>query len=679
MKKWKVNKPNSQLVSEFMRKCDLNRLVLEVMTSRGIDSFEQIVEFFNGEELCDPFMMRDMQLAVDAIYEAVNNYDLICVYGDYDCDGVTATAILYDYLLNMGANVMYYIPQRSEGYGMNINAIERLNEQGVRLIVTVDNGISAFDEAERIARLGMGLVITDHHQPSEKLPNALAVVNPHRQDCPSHFKALAGAGVALKLCAALDDGIYDMVMEQYSDICAVGTIADIVPLNGENRTIVRNGLMYLKNTENFGLNFLLEKSKTDRERLNSTAVAFQIAPRINAAGRFGSPLTAVKALLSESEEDAEKYVDLLVSLNNERRETENKIMSEIFAFIDENPVVLNQRVLVVAGYGWHHGVIGIVAAKLLECYGKPVVVISIDEDGVGRGSARSIKGFNIFKCFSYASNCLEQFGGHECAGGLTVSESKIDEFIGKVLEFADGYEQMPVSELEADKLIMPEDFTLNNIKSLSVMEPFGAGNPEPLFAMAGVRVDRIFSLSQGKHSKIDVTYGQVKTQVLIFFQSPESLPFGVGDKIDLMVNISINVFAGKENLSIKAVDYRIHGINQDKYFAAKDCYEKYVRGESLPAAFLNKINPDRQELVKIYKTIGSAGEISFDRLYMALISPSMNYCKLKLCIDAFTELGLVKYTPSSQKITLFPAKARVDIESSEVLKKLRAEIQQGGN
>ena len=678
MKKWIVNKPDNQAVSDCMKKCDLNRLVLEVLTSRGIDRFEDIIEFFNGEEMGDPFMMRDMSLAVEAITEAVNNYDLICVYGDYDCDGVTATAILYDYLLNMGANVMYYIPQRSDGYGMHIDAIEKLNEQGVKLIVTVDNGISAFDEAEKIAELGMGLVITDHHQPSEKLPKAIAVVNPHRQDCPSHYKALAGAGVALKLCAALDDGNYDMVMEQYSDICAVGTIADIVPLKGENRTIVRNGLMYLKNTENFGLNYLMDSSNTDRDRLTSSTVAFQIAPRINAAGRFGSPLTAVKALLSESEEDAEMYVDLLVSLNNERRETENKIMSEIYAFIDENPVVLNQRVLVVAGYSWHHGVIGIVAAKLLETYGKPTVVISIDEDGIGRGSARSIRGFNIFKCFTYASDYLEQFGGHECAGGLTVRESNIDGFIAKVREFAESQKEMAVAELVADKQIVPQDFTLNNIKSLSVMEPFGAGNPEPVFAMIGATVERVFSLSQGKHSKIDVTYGQVKTQVLIFFHSPENLPFGVGDKIDLMVNIGVNVFNGKESLSIKALDYRIHGINQDKYFAAKDCYEKYLRGERLPDAFLNKMNPDRNELVKVYKTIERLGEISFDRLYMALIGPDMNYAKLRFCVDTFAELGLAKFTASTQQVKLLPAKAKVDIESSEVLKSLRAEIQKGG-
>ena len=678
MKKWKVNKPNNQLVNEFSRRCDLSKIVLNVITSRGFDNFEDIVDFFNGRELEDPFMMIDMQLAVDTIMDAVNNYDLICIYGDYDCDGVTSTTILYDYLLNLGANVCYYIPQRSDGYGLNIVAIEKLKNDGVKLIVTVDNGISAFEESKRIYELGMKLVVTDHHQPSEKLPMAEAVVNPHRQDCPSRFKYLAGAGVVLKLCAALDDGNYDMVMEQYSDVCAIGTVADIVNLNGENRTIVQNGLMYLKNTENFGLNLLMDKAKVDIPKINSTSVAFQIAPRINAAGRFGSAVTAVKALLADDEFDAEENVDILIDLNNQRKEAENKIMSEIDNYINNNPQILNERVLVISGKGWHHGVIGIVSSKILDRYGKPNVIISFDEDGVGRGSARSLHGFNIFKCFKYSEECLEQFGGHECAGGLTVKQENLEQFKAKVIEYADGFEQMPVAEIVADKQIMPEDFTINNIKSLEVLEPFGAGNSEPIFAMLGAKVERIFSLSQGKHSKIDVTYGGVKTSVLMFFQSPSTLPFAVGDRIDLMVNININVFAGKENLSIKALDYRIHGINQDKYFAAKDCYEKYNHGENLPLAFMKKINPSRQELVKIYKTISALGEVTLDRLYMKLISPDMNYCKLKLAVDAFEELGLVKFIPSMQTISILPVKQKVDMESSKVLIKLKEKIR-GGN
>lgn len=679
MKKWKVNKPDQRLVSEFMKKCDLNKLTLEVMTSRGFSDFQSIAEFFSEESFDDPFIIKDMQAAVDTINEAIESYDLICVYGDYDCDGVTATSILYNYLFNIGANVMYYIPERSDGYGMSISAVEKLCSMDVKLIVTVDNGISAIDEADKIAELGMKLVITDHHQPSEKLPKAKAIVNPHRQDCPSSFKDLSGAGVAFKLCAALDDGNYDMVLEQYADICAIGTIGDIVPLKGENRAIVRSGLMYMRNTENPGLGYLMEKAKVNRDRLNSVSVAFQIAPRINAAGRFGSPLTAVKAILSESEEDAANYVDTLITLNNRRKETEADIMAEIFKYIDENPFLLNQRVLVLAGKGWHHGVIGIVSSKLIDYYGKPNILISIDENGVGRGSARSIKGFNIFKCFTYAQDYLEQFGGHECAGGLTIKESNISEFTNKVLEYSNSFEQMPASELIADKILLPEDLTLDNIRNMSVMEPFGAGNPEPVFAMAGARVDRITGLSQGKHSKLDVTYGKIKTQILIFSQSPQSLPFECGDFIDLMVNLSINVFGGSETISIKAIDYRIRGINQDKYFAAKDCYERYMRGEILPMAFLQKINPTREELVNIYKYIKTVGEVSVDRLYMKMIGPNMNYCKLKLCIDAFAELGLIKFVPSVQKIKIIPVIEKVDLNNSKILNDLRCKISKGGN
>ncbi|MDO5125934.1 MAG: single-stranded-DNA-specific exonuclease RecJ [Ruminococcus sp.] len=679
MKRWRVNKPDHNLVAEFMRKCDLNKLTLEVMVSRGYTDFDSIAGFFSVDTLDDPFIIKDMQSAVDTINDAVDAYDLICVYGDYDCDGVTATAVLYNYLLNIGANVMYYIPERSEGYGMNMNAVEKLHDMGVQLIVTVDNGISAIQEADRIAELGMKLVVTDHHQPSERLPKANAVIDLHRQDCPSTFKNLAGVGVALKLCAALDDGNYDMVMEQYADICALGTIADIVPLKGENRTIVRNGLMYMKNTENPALGYLMEKAKVNRERLNSVAIAFQMAPKINAAGRFGSPLTAVKAILSEDDEDAENYVDTLMTLNDQRKSTEAEIMTEIFKYIDSNPHILDQRVLVISGKGWHHGVIGIVSSKILDYYGKPNVIISIDDNGVGRGSARSVNGFNIFKCFSYAQDYIEQFGGHECAGGLTLKEGNIAGFTQKVLEYANSFEQMPTTEILADKVIMPEDLSIDNIKGLSVLEPFGAGNPEPVFAMAGVKVDKITALSQGKHTRLDVTYANLRTQVLIFSHSPESLPFAVGDLIDLMVNVGINVYNGKESVSIKAIDYRLRGINQDKYFAAKDCYEKYCRGEVLPTAFLNKINSSRSELVNIYKYISSVGEVSVDKLYMKMIAPSMNYCKLRLCIDAFSELGLVSFVPSMQKIRILPVTEKVDLENSSVLKSLRAKITERGN
>ena len=276
MKKWRINRPDPVKTAEFMNKCDLKSLTLDVMTSRGFTDFDSLADFFKGEELSDPFLIKDMAIAAEVINKAVDQYDLICIYGDYDCDGVTSTTILYNYLESMGANIMYYIPEREAGYGMNMEAIEMLAEKGVKLIVTVDNGISAVEEAERIAELDMELVITDHHQPPEKLPRARAIVNPHRADCPSSYKDLAGVGVAFKLCAALDGGSYDTVMEQYADICAIGTVADVVPLTGENRTIVKRGLEYLANTEILGLNYLIDKAKLDRNALDSTGIAFRL-------------------------------------------------------------------------------------------------------------------------------------------------------------------------------------------------------------------------------------------------------------------------------------------------------------------------------------------------------------------------------------------------------------------
>ncbi len=678
MKRWKVRKCDEKLAADFARRCDLSLLTLKVLVSRGYTDFQQIADFFSETELSDPFMLKDMQAAVDAINSAVDNYELICVYGDYDCDGVTATAVLYNYLESMGANVMYYIPEREAGYGMNPHAIRELAEKGVSLIVTVDNGISAHAESELIAELGMKLVITDHHQPSEKLPKAVAVVNPHRIDCPSIYKELAGVGVALKLCAALDGGNYEMVVEQYSDICAIGTVADIVPLTGENRTIVKKGLLYIKNTENPGLNFLIDKSGVKRDHLTAGSIAFQLSPRINAAGRFGSPLTAVKALLSEDEEDAENYVDTLMTLNNQRKEAEEKILTEILKYIDENPDILNNRVLVLAGKNWHHGVIGIVSSRILEMYSKPNIIISIDNDGLARGSARSVKGFSIFKCLREVSDLLEQFGGHECAGGLTIKEANIPEFTRRICEYADSLESVPSVLVECDLLIRPQEITVENVKGLAALEPFGAGNSQPVFAMSGVRIDRIISLSQGKHTKLDITYGSMRLQALIFGKGPDKLSFTTGDAADLAVHLEINSYNGTESVCVKVVDFRPHGISQEKYFAAKDCYEKYSRGETLPEAYLRKINPDRQELVFVYKFLKNFNEISADDLYLKLNSSSFNFCKLRICIDAFVETGLAAYTPSTQNIKLLPVKNKVDLENAPVLKELKNKICKGG-
>lgn len=668
MKRWKINKPDNTVVSDILSKTDLSRLCAEVMTARGYSNFDDLVSFFNSGEIENPLMLKDMDVAVEAVSAAVERYDLICVYGDYDCDGVTATAVVYNYLECIGANIIYYIPERNEGYGLNRDAIDSLYNRGVKMIITVDNGISAIEEAEYLRELGIELVITDHHQPQDKLPYAKAVVNPHRTDCPSQFKELAGVGVALKLCAALDDGNYDMVMEQYGDIAAIGTVADAVPLSGENRTIVRRGLELMKNTENSGLNCLFDKCGVTADKLSSTAIAFMLAPKINAAGRFGSPLTAVRALLSEGEE-ASTEVETLINLNNMRKEAENVILEQVMETIRRNPQILNQRILIVSGQNWHHGVVGIVAARLCERFEKPCVLISIDSNQA-RGSARSIPGFNIFKCFSYCGEYLERFGGHECAGGLSLSTDNIDVFTKKAYEYASTIEKMPVMTLTADKLVSGNDLSVNAIKSLDIMEPFGVSNQQPVFLLHGAKVLRFVALSGGKHTKLELEYDGTLQSALAFGQSADNLGVRMGDIVDILVQASINVYNGRESVSLRIVDIRLAGVKQERYFAAKDCYEAYARGDNVSPQIKRKITPNRNELVEVYKAISTVKNITADKLFERLGSEQMNYFKFRICIDVFSELGLVNFNPANQTITYVENASKVDLSSSCVLKSL---------
>lgn len=669
MKRWIINKADDKSVADIVNKTDLSMLLAEVMSSRGVNDIDRLSEFFNGGELSDPFELVDMDKAVNTINNSIENFELICVYGDYDCDGVTSTVVLYNYLESMGANVMYYIPEREDGYGLNKNAVKTLSQQGVSLIVTVDNGISAIDEAEYIYELGMKLVVTDHHQPPATLPRAEAVVDPHRIDCPSEFKFLAGVGVALKLCAALDDGNYDMVLEQYADLVAIGTVADIVKLEGENRIIVSAGLELIKNSENSGLNYLIDKCGVERENINSTSIAFGIAPRINAAGRFGTPICAVKALLEEGE-DSEVQVEKMIELNNKRKETENLIFENIIDYINNNPDELNRRVLVICGKGWHHGVIGIVSAKLVELYGKPNIILSVDDNGEARGSARSIPGFHIHKCLTYCEDLLIKFGGHECAGGLSLVEENIPEFKNRVQKYAAiNNPTMPPVTIKADKLLRGRDMTVKAVSSLSLLEPFGEGNPRPVFAILGARLIKIIPLAKGKHSRLELMYDGVRFSALLFGTSPDDVIVKEGEMCDMLVTVEINNYNNQSTVSVKIVDYRLSGTKQEPYFAAKACYESFMLGEQLPQNFISKIIPTRDELVSLYKIISQLLTVTYDNLFMR-VGNNMNYCKMRLCIDIFNEVGLVVNNHVSNTVSVTKVTARRDINDSQLYKKL---------
>ncbi|MBR4097338.1 MAG: single-stranded-DNA-specific exonuclease RecJ [Oscillospiraceae bacterium] len=673
MKKWTIGKPDPKAVDTLSKQGGLSAVCAGVLASRGIDTIEKAAEFFNqqdgGNQLSDPFLIRDMQEAADALLTAIDEGKRICVYGDYDCDGITATAVLYSYLECMGGNVEYYINQRSEGYGLCKDAVRRLAESGVELIVTVDNGISAIEEAKLVAELGMELVITDHHQPGEELPEAVAVVDPHRADDLSPFKDLCGCGVALKLIAAMDGGDYSSAMEQFSDLAAIATVADIVPLKGENREIVRQGLKYLENTENMGLQALMAVAGV-KIPVTSTNAAFSIAPRINASGRFGSASEAVDLLLCEDPEEADAMANRLNQLNNERRKTETDIMDEIKASILAKPEILNKRVLFLYGEGWHHGVIGIVAAKLVERFGKPVFILSDDGD-YARGSARSIEGFSIHRALTACADVLTKFGGHSGAGGFSLLKSDIDNFDNALQKYAaENFASMPVLTLHADKLITPQELSVESITSLSRLEPCGEGNPQPLFAMLSVRLLDFAALSGGTHTKLKLTYGNSGFYGLMFGMKTTEFPYKTGDILDILAYPEINTFGGNTSVNIRIADLRKSGIQQQKYFAAKDAYEKYKRGEGAEKALIPRIVPDRNDLAAIYRAV-TENTVSFDSVYSAVHSNAINYCKFRLALDIFEELGLFAVDRYCETVSRIPAKTKVDLDSSAILAELK--------
>lgn len=670
MRKWEIGRPDPKIARDISVNGSVSMLCGEVLASRGIPDIEAAANLLICDGLSDPFSIMDMKCAVNTINEAIDGDLSICIYGDYDCDGIMATVILYSYFLEQGINVSCYIPERDEGYGLNEAAIRRIHESGAELIITVDNGITALKEAELIYELGMKLVITDHHQPLEELPRAEAVVDPHRSDCPSSYKKYCGAALALILVAALDGGDYTIAMEQFGELAAIATVADVVELSSENRFIVQRGIYYLGNTERTGLLALMEQSGVSGKKLTSTTLAFSLAPRINAAGRFGSPMQAVKLLMAESEEEAAKLARELEECNRARKEEERKILEAVREQISRAPSLAVQRVLVFAGKNWHHGVIGIVAARLQERFGKPVFMITIEDD-CARGSARAFGDFSVFACLDSAREHLTRYGGHPGAGGFSLMKESVPAFTAAVQRFAgENFPEMPVLTERAEKLLMPSDLTLENVGGLSALEPFGAGNSEPVFAMCRAIVKELVPLSGGAHTKLRLIYGGMAIETLLFRVAPEDVRLSPEDVCDLLVNIGINSFGGRKSLSIIVRDYRRSGVKQAKYFAAVSAYEKYVRGEELPSAYYKAIAPSRDEMAAVYKCL-PVTEFDIDALFMRMQAVEMNYCKLRIALDVFAELGLIETDIYGGKVRRIPASGRVNLEDSAILREVR--------
>lgn len=673
MKKWTVGVPDKKAVSALMLGCGVSSLAASALAAKGYSSPESVAESLNTDELSDPFLIKDMQEAADTINSAIENGERICIYGDYDCDGVMSTVILYSYLMEAGADVTYYIPERSEGYGLNMKAVDKISDDGVTLIVTVDNGISAIPEAEYIYAMGMKLVITDHHQQGEQLPKAEAVVDPHRHDCFSTFKHMCGAGIALKLVAALDGGDYTMALEQFGDLAAIATVADIVSLTGENRFLVSYGMELISNTDRPALIALKEVCGLADKPVNTQSIGFGLAPRINAAGRFGSPKTVAELFLCEDYEEALTAARELDKLNNMRKDAENAIVSDIFAMIDEKPELVRGRVIFLCGKDWHHGVIGIVASRIVERFGKPCFIASETESEI-RGSARSFGEFSIFGALTACSEVLEKFGGHPAAGGFTIKSGMAEQF-GQLLEkyALENHKTMPLMELKADAPLTPQELNIQNIQGLDLLEPFGTDNEKPLFYIENAQILDILPLSNGAHSKLRIKVGFAQADALVFRKSPEELIVSKGDVCDMIVTLGVNEFRGTVSPNIIVSDLRPHSFEQSKYFAALSAFEAFLRGEELPRNYYSHMNPTRDDVVKIYKAIPDQG-ICTDTLYIKLNDPNINYCKFCVAAEALRQLGLVTVSSAESKIKRVKVTQKADLDSAPVLVSLRSRL-----
>ena len=567
-KKWVNAEIDKAKASALSEKLNIDAFVAFLLVSRGIDDELAASEFLSdGCRFSSPYLLKDMDKAVKRINRALDDGESICIYGDYDCDGVTSTALLYTFLSALGGFVSYYIPNRAtDGYGMNFKAIDKIKADGTDLIITVDNGISSIEEAEYIYSLGMQLIVTDHHQIGENLPRAEAVINPHREDNEIEFRDFAGVGVAFKLACALYDGDVEDLLEDYADYVTIGTIGDMVPLLNENRAIVKSGLKLINTDAKIGISALKKSTNSKAEHFSATDVAFQICPRINAAGRMDTANLAVDLLTCEDNEIAEYKAEQLNLENTHRHEVEE---------------------------------------------------IGIDDEGNATGSARSIDGFNIFEAISNCSDILTHFGGHPLAAGMGLNVKDIAAFRKRINDFAkNNYPVMPIQTLKIDCKLSPYYLTLYLVNNLAELEPFGTDNAQPVFGLYNLTLTNVAAIGDGKHLKIEAAKKGKSVRMVKFRTTLDEFPHKIDDTLDFAVKLSKSTFKNKDYISAQIVDFRKSGIDIDKYYREKNDYLLFKLGKKNKT----ELYPNRDICAVVYKYLKSQKgyKYTFDDLYFEL-------------------------------------------------------------
>lgn len=557
-KKWEFYNTDIAKVKELSEKFNISELLASVLINREIIENDEVEIFLNPtrNNFHDPYLMPDMEKAVERIIEAINKREKTIIYGDYDVDGITSITVLSKFLKERGLDVGSYIPNRlDEGYGLNKKAIKQIADEGYKLIITVDCGISGTEEVDFAYSLGMEVIVTDHHEPLEILPKALAVIDCKRKDNKYPFNSLAGVGVAFKLTQAIGIklGLDEKEYLKFLDIVCIGTISDIVPLIDENRVIAKLGLKLIEVTRSPGVKALLNAAAY--KEVNSNTISFGIAPRINACGRMGHERDALDLFLTENIVEANEITQNLNEYNRKRQDIEKKIFDEAISKIEKEKID-EKNVIVIGAEGGHHGVIGIVASKITELYFKPSILVCFEGEE-GKGSGRSIPGFDLHAALCTVSNCLEKYGGHEMAVGLSLKREKFEDFTNAFEKIAEeAHTEELVSVIKIDKEINLKDISLENVKNLKLLEPYGEANKTPIFIYKNLRIDSIRALSEGKHLKLTLKDGNSIINAIGFNMGRYSEEYLIGDKVDIIGLLEINSFNGTDSVQINMKDIR---------------------------------------------------------------------------------------------------------------------------
>ena len=663
--------------AERLRAAGYPALLSAVLAARGAAAPEETLTILEREHRLSysPLLMRDMDKAVDRINLALSRGEKMAVFGDYDVDGITATVLLVDYLRRRGGDCSFYIPRRIEdGYGLGCDALRTLRDQGITLVITVDCGITGVEEARYAREIGLDLVITDHHECKEKLPEAAAVVDPRRPDCPYPFKHLAGVGVALKLVLALGWQKEDAIFARYCTLAAIGTIADVMRMSDENRTIVCRGLESISSTDFLGLRALLKETGLLDKEITSIQIGFVLAPRINAAGRMGEAELAANLLLTDDSAKAEEMARELCDLNRERQSVEQEIFAQAVEQIENLPAG-DRSALVLSSEVWHQGVVGIVASRLSEKYSCPSFMIHL-QNGMGKGSCRSYGGFNLFAALESCSDLLVDFGGHALAAGFNIREEDIPAFRQRmnrcVREYCNG--QAPVSSLEVDVILRhPEAVNLEEVEELGRLEPYGSGNNRPVFALMGAKVESLQSVGQNRHMKLRLSKGNCHFDAIFFSTTVEECGVAPGSRVDAAFYLQINEFRGNSSVQLQMIDLRPSVEPSGREKECLELVERLIRGGKVTERDAARLLPSREQFIALWRCLerlGRSGPFCCHRLPMlrrlaASLDGGDSFLHAAFGVEVFAERGLISLTSRDDRLVLcLQPGRRADLEES---------------